>query len=280
MEHILRLLRHEASVDLYPTSAPGDAVRAAQAACAKGVDAVIAAGGDGTINEVLNGLAESGVPLGVIPGGTANVLAAELDIPSDPAALAALIGRGPVRDVWVGRANGRRFALMASAGFDADVVRDVNPALKRAIGKGAFVCAFVEGLIFHSPKRLVVRVDGRSLPASQVLVAKASKYGGNFIAAPDISVDRPEFCVYVVNAPTRRGILGLAAALVQGRLSAHPSVEMLHARDVLLESEDQAVIQADGEVIGTLPARITIDRRQARVIAPVPGAPVLAAASS
>jgi YegS/Rv2252/BmrU family lipid kinase len=268
LDRILELLRQHAEIELYPTSQPGDAVRAAKAACAKGVDAVIAAGGDGTINEVVNGLIGGSVPLGVIPLGTANVLAAELGIPREPRALVELIAHGPIRDVWVGLANGRRFVLMASAGFDADVVRDVDPALKRAAGKGAFVFSFVAGLVRYSPKRLTVRVGDLTLSASQVLVAKAARYGGNFIAAPRIGLDQPEFCIFVVDAPTRRGILGLAIALARGRLSAHPSVRMLRASEVSLTCDEEAVIQADGEVIGDLPARIAIDREQVRVIAP------------
>lgn len=269
VQHVLRLLRRGAEIELIPTERAGDAEAAARGASARGVDAVIAAGGDGTINEVLNGLAGSATPLGVIPCGTANVLAAELGLPRLPEALAALLAHGPVRDIWVGQAGGRRFALMASAGIDADIVRDVEPALKRSIGKGAFVWALLGALARYSPKNLVVRVGDRALAASQVLVAKAARYGGNFVAAPQASIDRPEFIVYAINAPSCCAVLGLAAALVRGRLAQHPMVEMLRAREVSLESADEAALQADGELFGTLPARIAIDPRQARVIAPV-----------
>jgi YegS/Rv2252/BmrU family lipid kinase len=264
----IALLRQHAQVDLYATARPGEGIDVAREACATGADAVVAAGGDGTINEVINGLVGSDVPLGVMPLGTANVLASELGIPRDPRLLADLILHGPVLDAWAGQADGRRFAVMASAGFDADVVRDVDPALKRRLGKGAFVAAFIAALTRYTPKRMTVCVGGRNWPASQVLVAKAAKYGGNFVAAPGISVNQPEFCVYAIDAPTRGAILGLAAALARGRLASHPAVRVLRSSDVAVKSEGDAVLQADGEVIGSLPARIAIDPQQVRIIAP------------
>lgn len=268
LERTVALLRRHAAVDLFPTSRAGEGVAITREACARGVDAVIAAGGDGTINEVVNGLAGSDVPLGVIPLGTANVLAAELGIPQDPHRLAVLLLQGPVRRVWVGRADGRRFVAMASAGFDADVVRDVDSALKRRLGKGAFVIAALVGLARFKPKRLRVTAAGRTLDATQVLVAKAAKYGGNFVAAPAIGVDRPEFCVYAVDAPTRAGIVGLALALARGRLAEHRGVTMLHASEIALAAAGEAAIQADGELIGSLPMRIAIDPEQVAMIAP------------
>jgi YegS/Rv2252/BmrU family lipid kinase len=270
LDRTLDLLRRDASVEVYATARPGEGIEATRAACAKGADAVIAAGGDGTINEVVNGLAGTGVPLGVVPLGTANVMAAELGIPRDPRRLAELIARGPIRDVWVGRAGDRRFAVMASAGFDADVVRDVDPGLKQRLGKGAFVLAFVAELVRFSPKRLTVRAGGQTCTASQVLVAKAAKYGGDFVAAPMASVDRPEFCIYAINAPTRCSILRLAVALARGRLSSHPAVRTLYAAEVSLAGDQDTVLQADGEVIGCLPVRIAIDSRQVPIIAPEP----------
>jgi len=272
LERTIELMRRGANIEVCATAATGEGVAAARAAAARGVDAVVAAGGDGTINEVVNGLAGSQVPLGVIPLGTANVLAAELGIPDDPQALTELLLRGPVRPIWVGRADGRRFVAMASAGFDTDVVRDVDSGLKRRLGKGAFVLAAVLGLLRFVPKRLRVTAGGRTVPASQVLVAKAAKYGGNFVAAPAVSVDRPEFCVFAVQAPTRMGIVGLAVALARGRLATHPAVTMLSASEVSLacEGEAAAAVQADGELIGRLPMRIAIDPEQVRMIAPLP----------
>ncbi len=268
LDRTIALLREQAQVELCETTRPGDGIAAARSACAAGAQVVIAAGGDGTINEVVNGLAGSDVPLGVIPLGTANVLAAELAIPRDPLALAALILRGPEREMWPGIADGRRFAVMASAGFDADVVRAVDPAHKRRLGKAAFVLAFVRELARFGPKRLSVAAGGQDWPASQVLVAKAARYGGDYVAAPSIGVDRPEFCVYAIDAPTRCAILGLALALAAGRLESHPAVRTMRAREVTLASEGPAALQADGEIIGALPVRIAIDRRPLRVIAP------------
>ena len=100
---------------------------------------MVVAGGDGTVNETINGLARSGLPLALIPLGTANVLAAEIGLQTDPAAVARCVAFGQPRPIALGAANGRRFILMAGAGFDANVVAGVSVPMKRWLGKGAYI---------------------------------------------------------------------------------------------------------------------------------------------
>ena len=120
-------------VDKAPTERAGHATELAAAAVAAGVEVVCAIGGDGTVNEVVNGMAGSDVPLAVIPTGTVNVLAIELGIPLDPPDACRLAAAGHVIAIDLGLAGDRYFALMAGAGVDAAVVSSLNPTLKRAL---------------------------------------------------------------------------------------------------------------------------------------------------
>src|SRR4051794_31648718 len=137
------LARLAVPVTLRATASRGDAEDFARAADPGAFDAVVAAGGDGTINEVVSGLAASDLPLAILPLGTANVLANEIGLPRDPARLAAIAATGPARATWTGEVRSdaglRRFVMMAGIGFDASVVAAIDPARKRRLGKLAYV---------------------------------------------------------------------------------------------------------------------------------------------
>ena len=145
LEATLRILRDEGcALDLRQTKAAGDAARLARAIDPTATDLVVAAGGDGTINEVINGLVEGGgasapPALAIVPLGTANVLAAEIGLGTSPRAIADAVLKGRTVSLSLGEANGRLFALMVGVGFDAQVVRHVDLALKRRIGKAAYL---------------------------------------------------------------------------------------------------------------------------------------------
>jgi len=129
-----RLTVHGLQFDLYETRGPGDAEKAVRGK-EQTYDAVVAAGGDGTINEVVNGLQGTNLPLGIIPLGTVNVLALEMGLLKDPETVARTIVFGPARSVNVGHVNGRAFLLMVGAGFDGRVVAGVSARLKKSLGQ-------------------------------------------------------------------------------------------------------------------------------------------------
>ena len=131
-------------------------------------DAVIAAGGDGTIDAVINGLTAAPVrslaPLGILPLGTVNLLAREIGLPRDPERLAAAIVSAPVRQVWPGRVGARLFTVVASCGFDAETVAAVDPVLKMRFGRLAFGPAILKALRQNRHRNLSVCIDGRDEP--------------------------------------------------------------------------------------------------------------------
>lgn len=249
-------------VEVRRTAGRGDAERMAREARLGPWDCLVVAGGDGTINEAVNGLSGNGPgdapPLAIVPMGTANVLAAEIGLSADPLAIARTIALGPARRVALGTVGDRRFVMMAGIGFDADVVRHVDPRWKRRLGKLAYVMAMAGLLRRFRKQELKVTADGREYRAGSAVLANGRRYGGKFVCAPAASLDRPDLALCLFRADSRLSILRYAAALALGRLHRLRDVTMINARDALVEGIDGAPVQADGDLLGRLPARIAV----------------------
>ncbi|MBL8663961.1 MAG: hypothetical protein JNM29_14085 [Candidatus Odyssella sp.] len=243
-----------------PTAARGDAERLARAA--RGAGTVAVAGGDGTVNEAINGLAGGGARLALIPLGTANVLAAELGLPSDPEALARIAAGDTVRAIHLGEAalasGTRRFAMMAGVGFDAHVVANVRPGLKRAAGKLAYGWQMLVEWLRLGPRRYRVTADGVRYACASAILAKGRFYAGRYVAAPEASLDRPSYELVLFERGGRWAVLRYALALGLGRLHSAKGVRILRAREIAIEGDAGEPVHADGDPIGTLPARFTI----------------------
>jgi len=249
------LERRGASIRLEPTKARGDAEAMARAAAADGAtQRLVVAGGDGTINEALNGLAGASLPLALVPLGTANVLAHELGLGSGAQSIADAVLDGSPGAVSLGTVNGRRFSMMAGVGFDAHVVRDVSTRLKRAIGKGAYALETLRQLFVFGSRLYDVTVDGAPHRAASVLVCNGHYYGGRFVAAPDARLDRPGFQVVLFLDPGPRATLRYMAALAAGTLARHGRVRILAANRVEIAGPAGEPVQGDGDVIAHLPA--------------------------
>lgn len=256
--------RLEGRVTLYKTGRPGDATEMAMQMVGEGADVVVAAGGDGTINEVVNGLAGSRTALGIIPLGTANVMARDLGIGTRPDKVAAVINRGQRRRLHLGRVvsveqpGGRLFVLMAGAGFDAQVVADVSSALKRHAGALAYVVETFRGAFKYPFPKLSVEVDGRMYEAVTAVACNGPLYGGPFVAAPKADLEKPGFEVLLLQRPGLRNVLRYGTALMLGKLNTLPDAPSVLGRHVRIGGPVGAPLQADGDVFATLPAVITV----------------------
>lgn len=244
------------TVVLRLTRAKGDAERLARDAEPE-FDAVVAAGGDGTVNEVANGLA-AGRPLALIPLGTANVLAHEIGLPRDPRLLAAAIAAGPVVPVWPGRAGGRLFLMMAGVGFDAEVVRLVDAAWKRRLGKLAFLWPMLVAVRRYRPCEYVVRTGTETYRAAAVVVAKGHFYAGRFVLAPRARLAEPLFQIVLFQGHGRPAVLRYLAATALGIAHRLPDVTIAAARGLSIEAGACGRMQLDGEIAGPVPVAIEI----------------------
>src|SRR5271165_685230 len=201
-------------IELAETHRRGHAETLAREAVCRGAPMVVAAGGDGTIAEVANGLMGSSARLGVIPLGSANVVAHELSLPFEPRAVAAALAFGRTRPLWPGVARGsdgsRLFVQMLGVGFDAQVVHRLPVALKRAFGRGAYALQSLREMALYRFAPVRLRLDGEETQAASVIVSKGRLYGGRFLLAPTARAAEPGFSVVLFDNA------GIAAALLYG----------------------------------------------------------------
>jgi diacylglycerol kinase (ATP) len=246
-----------------PHEATEIAARAARNGARNGPPDVIVAGGDGTINEVIQGLAGTKARLAIIPRGTANVLARELGLPLDEEQAALVAARGNSRRIHLGLAidetNGRsrHFALMAGIGLDASIVRRVQPSLKKRIGKGAFWVSGLSHLATWNPHPFTLEIDGREYTATFAAIGNGPRYGGDLAITPGARLDQPEFEVCIIETSSRfRYLRLLSYAIREGMPRDNPAVRFLKTTRVL--AHGNAPVQIDGELIGGLPMRFEI----------------------
>jgi diacylglycerol kinase (ATP) len=275
LEHFLAHLRDlGAQVSLSETRGPGHAEALARAADPARLDAVVVAGGDGTINEAANGLAASKLPLALLPLGTANVLANEIGLPRSLKALALLAAFAPARAVWPGEAtaegaaSGRRFLVMAGIGFDANVVEHLDLAWKRRLGKLAYVASILGRLCDYRPCFYRGEVDGAPVEGASLVAAKAHFYGGRFVLAPRARLAEKRLEVVVFGHAGRGAALGYMAAMTLGLLQRCRSLRILPGRSVRLLEPAGAAVQLDGDIQLRLPARLGIAPTPLMLIAP------------
>ncbi len=260
LQRIIEALdRQGTEAALVGTTGPGSASLQARRQIEAGCDLILAAGGDGTINEVANGMTHSGVPLGIIPCGTANVLARETRIPIDMLAAAQAIRQMVPTRVAVGmlRLGGfeqRSFLCMAGAGLDADIVCHINLDLKAALGKLAYyIGGFARAL--QPLSEFEVTVDGVPYQASFALVSRVRNYGGDLEIARGASLLRNEFQVVLFRGTHSLRYLPYLAAVslrVADRINGCTFVSGRYVTCRALNGES-IFTQVDGELAGKLP---------------------------
>ncbi|WP_428248911.1 diacylglycerol/lipid kinase family protein [Ferrovibrio sp.] len=261
------------AVEYRPTTRRGDAEAFANDALAERYDAVVAAGGDGTIAEVANGLPKAGAaPLGIFPLGTANVLAAEIGLPLKPEAVMEAVLHGPDRAIYPGFVESggmiRLFTIMAGVGFDAHVVADLPPKLKRALGKGAYVIESMRQLVRWPGRQYRLDIDGQNFEACSAIIAKGHFYAGRFICCPDARLDAPDFQICLLRMPGKIGVLRASVAMTLGFLPRLPEITLLRGKSVKITGIAGDPVQADGDIAGHLPASITVGAEPLRLIMP------------
>lgn len=264
-------------VEVAETRRAGHATALARDAATSGYRTVVAAGGDGTIAEVARGLADTDARLGIIPLGTANVLAHELELPFGPNAVAAALAFGRTRQVWPGMlrrgGNGRAgggvgemlFVQMMGAGFDAHVVHRVSPPMKRALGAFAYFAQGVRELFRYGFEPIRVGVDGVEMQLASVIVSKGHLYGGRYPLAPGASPGRPGFTVAAFEHSGPGAALLYGAALPLHLMPHMPGLRLLRAREVAVET-DAVPAQADGDPAGVGPLTVTDAARPIEVV--------------
>lgn len=247
-----------------PTTGPRTAAALARQAIDGGADLILAAGGDGTINEVANGMVGSSVPLAILPAGTANVLAVEMGLKGGvrraverlPALVNQRIAVGAIEPPGGER---RHFLLMAGFGLDAHIVANVSPGFKNRFGKVAYWIAGFSQLGQTFPE-FEVTLDGVPHRASFALLSRVKNYGGDLEIARGASLLKPAFEAVLFSGSNSFRYLPYFAGVLVGRLNSFRGVTIAEAREVEMRSlgGQPVLAQIDGETAGAIPARVEI----------------------
>jgi YegS/Rv2252/BmrU family lipid kinase len=233
---------------------------------------VFAAGGDGTYNEVANGLAYSAIPMAILPLGTTSVLAKELNLPDNLQITIDAALRGSIKNVHLGKIKlqntERYFLLMAGIGFDGDVVYNVNEFIKKLIGKGAYILSGLISTAFYNPQKLKIAYnENNNMQSYGIIVGKASCYGGKYKITPDASLFEPKFHSFAFHGNKRRDIIRYVSAIVKNSPLEFDDIKYFSASHIEISSSG-AHIQIDGDYIGSTPAKIEIAENALKLVIP------------
>src|SRR5262245_60851772 len=254
---------------------PGDIATARaqvrEAAAGARYDAILAAGGDGTIRQVAAQLIGTGTPLGILPVGTGNVLAHEIGLLQEAGPIADMLLHGPVIDAACARANDEPFLLMAGAGFDGRVIAALDHRLKSHVGKAAYAGPML-GALAHPVDTLTVTIDGTPHEASWAVISNVCHYGGNFVMARRTGIEVRGMQAILFKAKNRGVLVSQLMALAMGTLdersASHGDVEMLPCLRAQVTAHKPVPTQIDGDAFGWTPLTIEAGATDLRLIVP------------
>ncbi len=252
------------------TEAPMHASEIARLAAKEGIPLVVAVGGDGTVHEVANGLAGTGTALGVIPAGKGNDFARSLGIPLSPARAAELISTGFLRVIDLGMVGGRYFLNVSGVGFDAEVAQEVNSSGRKLGGPLTYILGVLKMLRRYDPVPVEIVLDGVVVRERILVVAIGNTpyYAAGMKMVPHARPDDGKFGICVAGNLTKAETLAMLPLVYSGRHISHNKVSTYSAARVELRSDIALAIQADGEIVGRLPAVFTVATGCLRVIVP------------
>jgi len=255
-----RLQTRGHAVETFLTAAAGDGGRRAGELASGEFDRLVVVGGDGTLNEVVNGLPAPGVvPIAQLPAGTANILAHELGFPFDPLGAAALVERGEVRSIDLGIVDGKRFLMVVSAGFDAMVTRYLRENRRGTLGYMGYVRPVVEVFRNYVPPDLWVAVDDYPpVRCGFAVISNTRNYGGLFAVADRARCDSGHLDVCCFTRATIPKLLGIFARALTVGASRTPGLRYLTGRRIVLSVRGRAPVEVDGDYHGEAPVEIEL----------------------
>lgn len=248
--------------DIFETQSADDGIRLGREAIESGYETIIAAGGDGTINEVVNGIAGSDVNFGIIPVGSVNVLARDLSIPLSVEGSVECISKCRIKRIDVGVAQDRYFTLMAGFGFDAETVSNVYQQTKDIIGSSAYVLKGISTLATYNASEITLEMVEQSYTTSAflVVVANVSTYTYSLKIAPFAVVDDGilDICVFEKPQTDKFGFAGQIRDIISNRQLQNEGIKYFRTSSVRVKSVPDVPVQIDGDFFGTTPMDIGI----------------------
>ena len=256
LSEIIKILSETNTVTLLETKGPGDATEIAKKESANFDILVAAAGGDGTINEVVNGI-NPNTPLAIIPMGTANIVAIEAGISNNSKAICAAINQGKTKRAYVSTINNKKFVLMAGIGYDAKVVNNINPKLKKIFGKLIFVLEGFKQFFKLKEFTITIKTNHQTYNANWVLITNAKRYAGSHSITTSTNIFDEHLVCYIFPDLNKLNFLyNLFLILFFGDLSKSDKIITVQSSSFEITSGTTTPIQCDGELFGNLPVTI------------------------
>lgn len=256
-------------VESVATAAPGDATGLARRAADEGVERIFVYGGDGTVREVAVGLQGTEIPLGILPGGTVNVLVRLLALPRDPLRAAERMAHCAPRRFDVGRCGATPFLMMASSGLDAEVMGGLDLGRKARFGRAGVLLDALSHWWRYGYPEIRLRADGEPCSATLAVASNIPLYGGSFRIAPEARWDDGRLDLVLFHGRGRGAHLAFAASLALGRHLHRRDVEIRRVSEVIFEGPKGVRLQVDGDACAEpLPARVVIAPEPVWMLAP------------
>ncbi|MCK4259413.1 MAG: diacylglycerol kinase family lipid kinase [Halanaerobiales bacterium] len=274
-EEIKRVVETEnLNYEVVVTSSSGDAVFIAKKGVEKGFDVLVAVGGDGTVNEVVQGIIESGgkgsVKLGIIPAGTGNDLVRTLNIPTHAEEAVKVLKNGHVKNIDLGKINGDYFINIVGIGFDGAVANEINRDVRWLKGSSAYIYAILKTLLTYKSPKMKITIDDLILKGRYFLVAigNARYYGGGIKILPDANPSDGLFDICVVEDIPRIEVLKMLPKMSKGKHLDHSAVKIYRGKKIKVDSDEKVLVQADGELKGALPMEFEVEANVIPVLVP------------
>jgi diacylglycerol kinase (ATP) len=269
---IFRVLRefekHGIRMSPSPTEPKGSTVQQVRELLVDEPDLLVVWGGDGTINEVINGMYGSDIPLGILPGGTANVMVRELKIPTQVSRAVQVILSGKTRKISIGQANKRYFSLMAGIGFDSEVIRNVDWNLKKTMGTLAFGVSMLNSARTYNFPKFHVKVGSEKKECVFAVISNARGYAAYFQIAPQADISDEYLYLSLFKEAGFNNVLRyMMHAFNQSHMKLK-DVEIIKVKRCEVIGPENVSVQVDGELIGNLPMKFRIHPNSLAVFCP------------
>jgi len=250
------------------TEKPGDAEALAERAVEQGFTTIVAAGGDGTVNEVLNGMAHSNAKLGLLPVGTMNVFATELNLPNDLEACWRIITGGRTLLVDIGFANDHAFSQLAGIGLDAQIVLETERDFRKNFGPLSYLIVASQIAARKAPRLHITLPDQTTHEGSFVLIGNGRHYGGPFVLFRKASLTDGLLDVLIFKKISHIDIVRYLQEFVFGNPATMRDLVYLQTRSLTVTSAQRVPVEVDGEVVGFLPYTFMVKKRALQVLVP------------
>lgn len=262
--------RDEIDYDIRITEDRGHGEAIAKEAVDKGYTHIISVGGDGTAYEIINGIGSGNAILGILPSGTGNDFARMVKTPKDYDEILKCFKVSKTKRIDVGKVNNRYFLNYSSAGIDAEIVKETEGIKKYISGPSAYILGVFKTLIKYKNKEVEILIDGKKIRRNIELIAvgNGKYYGGGMKINPTADFEDGLLDICIVSKMNKLKFALLFSTVFKGKHTKFKEVEILRGKEVKIYGDDSLLLNADGDMIGNIPAEIEVQKESVEVIVP------------